>query len=281
MRKKIKDNPSKGLLFLYNSLVGRMILKVLVYNSFFSKLMGWIVDQKISKLFIKPFIKSNNINMEEVVDLNFKSFNDFFIRKLKPQLRLVESNKNSFISPCDAKLTCYKINKNLLFKVKKSTYSASSILKSKEDALKYKDGYCLVFRLSPEDYHRYCFIDDGKIIKHKKVQGLYHTVNPIVYDKHSVFKENSREISLLDTKNFGKIFFIEVGALFISRINNYKKCGEFKKGEEKGFFQFGGSTIVIFLEKNVIKVDEDILDNSKNGYETCVKYGEKIAQKLD
>ena len=280
MRKKCKDNPNIGLSFLYNTYIGRLILTPLVKSKFVSNIVGKYMDSFLSKIIIKPFIKANNINMDDYVKCKYKSFNDFFIRKIKKEKRKVDMRQNSFISPCDAKLTYYKINQNLTFKVKNSTYTLESLINDNKLCKKYKDGLVLVFRLSPDDYHRYIFIDDGIIINNYKIDGFFHTVNPVSYDKFKVFKENTRECTYIKTNNFKNIIQIEVGALLVGKINNKIINGNIKKGLEKGYFMYGGSTIILVLEKNTIKLDKEILDNSKNGYETCVKCGEKIGKKL-
>lgn len=278
MRKKIKDNPNMGLSFLYNTVVGRTLLKPFVATSFISKLAGRFMNTRISKIFINHFIKSNMIIMEEYKKENYKCFNDFFIRNIKEELRPIDKYKNSFISPCDSKLTVYKINDNLLFNVKNSIYSVKSVLNDEKLSKKYKDGYALVFRLTPDDYHHYCNVDDGTIIKHYKIEGKFHTVNPISYDNYQVFKENTREVTMIKTNNTGTIAYIEVGALLVGKINNLKVSGNIKKGKEKGYFMYGGSTVIILIEKDKVKLDSNIIKNSDDGYETCVKYGEKIGK---
>ena len=280
MRKKIKDNPSKGLSFLYNTKFGRIILKLIAFNPITSKIVGKFMDSYLSKPIIKPFIKSNNINIDDFEPVKYKCFNDFFIRKIKMGKRKINANNNAFISPCDAKLTYYSINDDLLFKVKNSIYSVSSIINDEKLAKKFNNGIALVFRLSPDDYHRYCFIDDGKIINNYKIDGYFNSVNPIVYDKYKIFKENTRECTYLKTKNFGNMMQIEVGALLVGKIKNKKISGSFYKGEEKGYFMYGGSTVIIMIEKNKVIIDKEIINNSLSGYETCVKYGEKIGIKL-
>lgn len=281
MRNNNKDNPNKGLSFLYNNFLGRILLKPLVAWPLVSNIAGWFLNRRISTIFIKPFVRKNNINMEEFIETSYKSFNDFFIRKIKEEKRKVSNNIKDFISPCDSKLTCYEIKKDLLINVKNSKYSVNSILNDDTLAKEYNNGYLLVFRLSPEDYHRYHFIDDGTYIKNYKIKGKYHTVNPIVYDKYEVFKENSREVSILKTNNFDKVVYVEVGALLVGKIKNIKKEGNFKKKEEKGHFMYGGSTVILLVKKNIIKIDDKIMKNSKEMIETPVKYGEVIAKKIN
>lgn len=279
MRKVDDGNPSLGLSFLYNTCIGRLLLKPLVSYPFFSVMMGRLMDSKVSSFLIKPFIYFNKIDMGIYEDTKYKSFNDFFIRKIKEEKRVIIKEDDTFISPCDAKLTCYKIKSDLVFTVKHTNYSVSSIIRDNELAKRFEGGYALVFRLSPDDYHRYCFIDDGKIIKNYEIKGLFHTVNPVSYDKFKVFKENVRECTMLDTKNYGKLMYVEVGALLVGRIHNHKKNGRFKRAEEKGYFMYGGSTIVILVQKNKVLIDQELILNANKGLETYVKYGEKIGKK--
>lgn len=279
MKKKVKDNPGIGLSFLYNTKIGRVILKPLVSSKTVSNISFFVLNSKISCLLIKPFIKKHDINMSDYELKKYKNFNDFFIRKIKPGKRKIIKNKDVFIAPCDSKLTVYEIDSKLTFKVKNSLYDVSSLIKNDELSKKFKDGYALVYRLSPEDYHRYYFIDDGIVLKNYKINGFFHTVNPVVYDKFMVFKENTRECTHIKTKNFGDVLYVEVGALLVGKINNHKLL-KFKKGEEKGYFMYGGSTVIILVKKDVVKIDEEIINNSKNGYETYVKLGEKIGIKI-
>ncbi len=278
-RKVCNDNPNAGLSFLYNTKAGRIILKPIVKSNMISSLTGRFLDLKISKILIKPFIKKHNINMDDYENKNYESFNDFFIRKVKKGKRIVDKKMDHLISPCDGKLTVHKISKDLVFKVKNSFYSINSVLKNKRLSSLFTNGYALVFRLSPEDFHRYVFIDDGKIMDNYKIDGLFHSVNPISYDNFKVFKENQRECTYIKTKNFSDVMYIEVGALLVGKIKNNIKKGYVKKGMEKGYFMYGGSTIIILLKDKTVKIDNDILKNSKNGFETCVKCGEKIGKK--
>lgn len=279
MKKKLKDNPGIGLSFLYNTKIGRIMLKPLVSTKMVSNMSFLVLNSKISCLLIKPFIRKHGIDMNDYERKKYTSFNDFFIRKIKSEKRKIIKNKDIFIAPCDSKLMVYEIDSKSTFKVKNSIYDVSSLVKDDELAKKFKGGYALVYRLSPEDYHRYYFIDDGIILKNYKIDGFFHTVNPVVYDKFKVFKENVRECTHIKTKNFSEVLYVEVGALLVGKINNHK-LSNFKKGEEKGYFMYGGSTVIILVEKGVVKIDNELISNSKNGYETYVKLGEKIGVKI-
>ena len=169
---------------------------------------------------------------------------------------------------------CYQIDDRELVKIKNSVYSIEDLVG--EDVSGYAGGTCLVFRLAMNDYHRYCYVDSGKLIRTKHIKGCLHTVSSLS-DKYRVYVQNDRIINILETNHFGEIIQIEVGALLVGRIKN-RNLSRFEKGEEKGHFEMGGSTIVLLLKKG-ITIDEDIIKQSKNNVETIVKYGEKIGGK--
>ena len=279
-REKIAiDDVGEGpIVFLYRNPCGRVILKVATLPTV-SKIAGWFMDRKISSIAINRFVKKNNIDVKEYEERKYKSYNDFFTRKIKDEVRKFDKNKNSLISPCDSKLTAYEINDKSVFKIKDSYYKIEDLLKNKKLADKYKNGLCLIFRLCVDDYHRYCYIDDGEKEKNTFIKGVLYTVRPVALENYNIYKENSREYTILHTDNFGDVVHIEVGATIVGRIKNHHQEYKFTKGEEKGMFEFGGSTIVLLLEKDKVNIDKEILDNTKDGFETIVKIGEKIGTK--
>ena len=261
--------------FLYTSIVGRMLLKLLT-NRLASNIVGSYMNSKLSKKRIAGTIKKNNIDMSIYEDREFKSFNDFFTRH-KKNLNF-DMNKKHFVSPADAKLLVYKLNKESSFDIKGSVYSLKNIINY--DLTKdYENGYALVFRLEVTDYHRYHFIDDGALSKYTYIKGCLHTVQPIAFNRYRVFHKNAREYTILHTKNFGDVIEVEVGAMMVGRITNNKEITTFKKGDEKGYFEFGGSTIILFVKEKELIIDNDILLNSTLGKETIVSCGEKIGVK--
>lgn len=234
-----------------------------------SKIYGMYNKTSYSKKKIDKFINDNNIDMSIYKNKEYTCFNDFFIR----QKKRINCSKDGFISPCDAKLLVYKINKNLKFKVKNNLYSIEELI---DESIDYRNGYVFIYRLSLDNYHRFHYIDDGVRITRKKCRGRLHTVSFSSY-KYKIYKENEREYSILETKNFGKIIYMEVGALLVGKIVNYD-YDTFKRGQEKGYFLPGGSTVIIIA--NGIKVDNDILNNSKKNIETLVTVGEKVGDKI-
>lgn len=261
----IEEKENKILAYLYNSTIGRCILKIAT-TKLIAKIYAIYMNSFFSKIKIKKFIKKNNINMEEYKDKNYSSFNDFFIREIKEDKRKIE---DGIIAVCDSKLTIYKIDEKSNFNIKNRIYTIEELIDENKE---YK--YALVFRLCVDDYHHYIYPDDGKIIKSKHINGRLHTVQPIAFNNYKVFHENSREITFLNCKNLGEICYIEVGALMIGKIVNLQRK-QFQKGQEKGHFEFGGSTVVILINKE-IEFNKKILENSKRNIETVVKMGQCI-----
>ena len=270
---------NKILNLLYNTKTGRFFLKILTRPAL-SGIVGKFMDSPVSVPLVRPFIKRNNIDMSQFRNEKYKSFNIFFTRKIRPECRPVNTSPDSFISPCDSKLTVYEIKgRNNIFRIKNSCYRISDLIGDKKLAELYSGGYCMIFRLGVDDYHRYCFPDGGTQSGNLFIKGELHTVNPITVGKYNIYRRNSRERTVLHTENFGDIIQVEVGAMLVGRIcnNNIEK---FRRGDEKGKFEYGGSTIVILVKKGQIKIDHDISENSAKGIETAVKYGEQIAVKV-
>lgn len=262
---------------LYGTFLGRCALKVLVCR-FVSNIGGWYMNSSLSKRRINSFVKANQIDMSQYEQRNYVSYNDFFTRKILDGKRPFLIDDDVLISPADSKLSCYKINTDSHFMIKNTVYSLADLLDDEKIANDYLNGYCMIFRLTVDDYHRYSFIDDGKIIKSKYIPGKFHTVNPIANDYYPIYKQNSRNYTVIESKNFGVMIQMEVGAMMVGKIVNHDKkyC---LKGEEKGYFEFGGSTVIILLKENQAVIDNDILENTSKNKETVVKLGETIGRK--
>ena len=269
---------SKAQSFLYRNKIGRVFLKLLICPTI-SKTVGAFMNSPLSKPMIKGFVKKNNIDLSLFEEKKYCSYNDFFTRKIKPENRPISDDKNALISPADSRLSVYKIDKDLRFKIKNSYYSLAEFLDDNALADEFLGGILLIFRLCVDDYHRYCFIDDGVILSHKFIKGSLHTVQPIALEKDNFFKGNCREITVMNTENFGKVIMAEIGAMMVGKIKNHKTAGSFKRAEEKGYFEFGGSTVCVILKKNAAKIDEEILENSKKGLETRVLFIETIGNR--
>lgn len=276
----IVDQSQNNLLkLLYSHVLGRCVLKVLTLP-FITQIGGKYMNSSLSKHKIQSFIEHNHIDMSQYVEQDYKSYNDFFTRKIKEGKRPVIKDENILVAPADSKLTYYPITDDLHLNIKDTCYTVSDLLKNNSLAEQFVGGTCLIFRLTVDDYHRYCFIDNGTKEVDHYIVGVFHTVNPIANDYYPIYKQNSRSYSLLHTENFDDVIYMEVGAMMVGKIVNHNKQS-FSKGEEKGYFEFGGSTIVVLLKKDIVEIDQDIIINSKDHHETRVLMGEKIGIKKE
>ncbi len=267
-----------SLEFLYGTPLGRILLKPLTSRAV-SKLSGLFLDSPLSKGLIKGFAKSNNIRLEDFYLDDIKCFNDFFCRRIKENLRPIDTDPSHLISPCDGLLSVYPISNDLVIPVKQSQYTISSLLKDKQLASEYEGGYCLVFRLCVNHYHRYAYAESGEKGENIFIPGILHTVRPIALEKSPVFVENCREYTVIDTPNFGKMVQMEVGAMLVGRIVNNDGKASVVRGQEKGRFEYGGSTIILLVKKDSVTIDQTFLDATKNGEEVDVLMGQKLGEK--
>lgn len=263
------------LRLLYHTFPGRLLLKPLTAPGL-SKLSGRILDRGVSRVLIPGFIRRNHINMEEYEKTSYHSFNEFFCRKIRPEVRPVDMIPEHLISPCDGYLSIYPISDGLVLPVKQSSYTISSLLRNSRLAKRYDGGTCMVFRLCVNHYHRYCYPDSGVRSKEVKIKGVFHTVRPVALSAVPVFQENAREFCLLRTEKFGTIVQMEVGAMLVGRICNSPQAGSVQRGQEKGYFQYGGSTIILLLEKDKIRLPRLL----EGAIEVPVSMGEMIASSL-
>lgn len=265
---------------IYTSAVGRGVMKLFV-NPVISSLGGLVLNSRLSTLLIPEFIKKYKINMEDYVEQYYNSYNEFFMRQIKKELRPIDEREEVIVSPSDGKVTAYRISDKLVVTIKNSKYTVASLLRNKELAKQYKGGYLVIVRLTVDDYHRYCYPTDGFKGKNIHINGLLHTVNPIANDYVKIYKENTREYTVIETEKFGDIIQMEVGALMVGKISNYHQELEVTKGQEKGRFEFGGSSIVLLLDSNKVKINKELLNNTENGFETMLRMGQAIGSVND
>ena len=269
----MEKNNKGALNFLYNTALGRLLLKPLCSRAL-SKMCGAFLSCRLSKPLIKGFVKNNGIKLSDYESDNFKCFNDCFCRKIKPELRPIDTEKTHFISPCDGLLSVYNVTYETVLPIKQSSYTVRELLGGDPVYEKYRDGVCLVFRLCVDHYHRYCYLDNLKKGENIFIKGRLHTVRPIALQRYPVFVQNCREYTVMETESFGTVTQIEVGAMLVGKIKNNHGSGEFARGEEKGMFLYGGSTIVVLVEKGRLNINKTFFEETQNGNETPVKMGE-------
>ena len=218
--------------------------------------------------------------MDEYRLETYRSFNQFFMREIRPEARPLPEADYLLAAPCDGKVTVYPIDKQSLFQVKHSEYTLSELLDSTSLAELWQGGTAVIFRLTPDDYHHYYFVDEGTILEQRKIAGIFHTVQPIATHNEQVFSRNSREVTIIETTNFGRIAQIEIGALMVGKIKNLKYSGTCQRFEKKGWFEFGGSTVILLFQKDAVVIDSEIINNTENNQETIVKFGQAVGKKV-
>lgn len=265
------------LSFLYRGILGRILLRLL-RAGWLSRLVGLYMDSRFSRKRVKKALKNNAVDMTGVEETVFPSYNALFTRKRRQDTFPFSKAADDFCSPADSRLTVVPLTDGTAFHVKHAPYTVSELIGDEKEATRFEGGHAFVFRLSVEDYHRYAYPDGGRELSRRSIKGTFHTVNPIALEKLPVFHRNCREVSLLETEHFGTVAYVEVGAMMVGRIVNHGKK-TFSRGEEKGYFAFGGSTVVILTEKGGVLPCDDLLENSKKGIETYVRSGETVGRK--
>lgn len=277
-----EDIPSRSFLEqLYYTVLGRFIRRF-IRMKWFSQLCGIYYDSSISAQGIKPFVKRFNIDMSEaLLDISsFRSFNDFFYRKLKPGSRQIDRNEKTLVSPCDARLLVIpSIEPTTIFQVKGRAYTLASFLESDVLAKQFQDSTLFLFRLAPPDYHRYHFPTQGVPSYPKKIHGVYESVNPLILEERvQPLIANERQITILNSSCFGAIAIISVGAMCVGRITQtYVPEKPVYKGDEMGYFSFGGSLVALLVSGKGLQVVDKFVDFSSQGIECKVKMGEVVA----
>lgn len=274
------DGQDRFLEWMYGTRPGRLLVKLMIRPGV-SRAAGWLLDRRVSALAVRPFIRKNHICMDDFEQRRFRSFNDFFTRRVLPGKRPVDDTPAHLIAPCDSKLTVYDIRPDSRFRVKGTEYTLEGLLQSKELAETFLGGTLLLFRLTVGDYHRYTYIDSGFVTGSTRIPGVFHTVNPAAASRCPIYRENTREYSLLESLRFGTVLQMEVGAAMVGRIVNAPGSRNVRRGEEKGRFEFGGSTVIVLLQKGRAILDADLLRNTAQDAETVVRLGERIGIKAE
>ncbi len=269
-----------GIKILYKIPANRpcLLRKTICSNSFFSKIVGKIVNSRNSVKKIAPFIEKHKIKKEEFLKDSFDSFNDFFTRKLKKEARPIAASP--VVLPADGRYLAFENFRNTKQIVAKDSKFSLLELFGGDQKLTdtYLDGPFLIARLAPIDYHRFHFPVTGIPGAPIEFKGTFHSVNPIAL-KHNIkyLTQNKRLLVLIDTPNLGKVVCIAVGALFVGSIHYTYTPGQMvEKGDEMGYFSFGGSTLIVLFEPGRVQISSDLLTNTQKGIETLCKMGTSL-----
>ncbi len=266
--------------WLYGSLSGKALAQLLI-RAPISQLYGWLQSSSYSKRKVFPFIENFQISMDDFLPTEgrsesdpYGSFNEFFIRRFKAGKRLfVQGDQLPAFS--EARYFGYEaLSDRETIPVKGKLLGAPLLLGHSDWGPTFQGGPLLLARLCPVDYHRFHFPDCGEILDSYRVGGVLHSVNPLALKKKpSVFVINERQVSILETERFGKLAYVEVGAICVGKIHQSFEGKTFLRGQEKGYFLFGGSTVIVQGEKGKWRPSLDILENTKKGFETYLQLG--------
>lgn len=268
---------SFAIRFLYGTIPGRCLLKLLVLPGF-SRAAARYLESSLSRWMVPLYIRKFGVELRDCERKTYRSFEDFFIRKRREERLLIDREEGHLISPCDGLLSIYSIGKNSAYWIKHVEYGLLELLQSKKLAEKFRGGICMVFRLTPGHYHRYCHIDEGCMEPEVRIPGVLHCVRPIALKAGPVFLRNSRVYTLIHTEHFGDVVQMEVGALLVGRIHNHPLTKRVARGQEKGYFQFGGSTVILLFERGRVLPDRQIWKRTQWKRETDVRMGERIGE---
>ena len=278
----VYDEPQYGerrLHLLYETAFGRFLLGAIFARRWYSSLNAIKDKSPRSVKKIQPLIDRFGIDMSDYPEQSYASYDDFVTRKIDPAKRPIASQPEDLIAVADSRVLAYPVTSEGRIPVKQSSYTITELLRDPDLAAAYNEGTCLLFRLGTEDYHRYCFADDGEVIRTKSINGVLHSVQPISSKRYKAFSENHREYSVIETANFGTVVTIEVGAILVGKIHNHDvtRC---LRGQEKGYFSLGGSAILYLLKPGAVQIDSDIMAQSRQQIETKVRLGEKIGESI-
>lgn len=266
--------------WLYTNFWGRFFEKYIVSKKLFAKLYGLTKNTRLSRGEIPKFVKTFAINLDDFEEEDYKSFNHFFSRCFK-------NGKRAFVQGNDLPswgegrlIVKTHLESNTLFEAKGQIIRLEDLVQNKRLANKFNGGSAAILRLAPADYHHFHYFDHGKTLKQEHINGSLHSVNPISSQiKKDVYLNNERYVSELHTKTFGSCLYVEIGGLCVGRIKHSHTENSFKRGDAKGYFLFGGSTVIVIFQQEVIDWEPDLVRESELGIESIVKLGEKIGHR--
>ena len=277
---------AQAVRWLYGSSAGSLMSRLLISKPI-SHVYGILQDSVWSHKKVRPFIQKFSIDMNEYIPEDgrderdpYSTFNQFFIRRFKKGARKFNEEPSTMPAFSEARYFGYEsLSDEETIPVKGTYLGDKHLLDNTKWEEVFRDGPCLLARLCPVDYHRFHYPDKGRVLDYYPVRGVLHSVNPLALKKvPEIFCMNEREVTILETENFGRLAYVEVGAICVGKIVQSSDLKEFNRGDEKGYFLFGGSTVIVLGEKGKWKPSEDILKYTKQGIETYLKLGSPCAK---
>jgi len=280
------------LRFAYENPAGRFLSWALFRRALFSRFYGVKMNKRVSALRILPFIAKYDIDSDEFAKspFDYKTFNEFFFRALKPGVRPIAPGDRVAVFPADGRHLAFQdVTQAPGFYVKGATFTLAELLgeaklppAEQTLASTFAEGSMLISRLCPVDYHRFHFAVSGTPEESRRIDGWLYSVNPIALRRNLRYLlANKREVTVIDSPQFGKVVMIEIGATNVGSIRETFMAGRpVAKGDEKGMFAFGGSCVVTIFQKNRIRFDADIVAQSAQHLETYAKMGDHLGEAI-
>lgn len=272
------------LRWAYGSPLGRLTVALAIQRPVFSGFYGWLMDRSNSRKKIAPFVEKYGIEMDDFVcpSGGFSHFNAFFYRRLRPGARPIVKDSQAAVFPADGRhLVFPSISSSSGFSIKGQAFDLPGLVGDADLADSFEGGSLMISRLCPVDYHRFHFPIAGVAGDSVLLPGSLRSVSPLALRKHlSILWENRRERTLVESPEFGRVLFFEIGATCVGRIEQTYSSGPVEKGSEKGYFAFGGSCVATLFEKGAISFDPDLLEYSARGTEVYARMGERCGISL-
>ncbi len=268
----------RGLRFLYGGRLGGLIERRIFSRDAISHIYGWLQRGSRSRARIRGFAEKLSIDVSEAEHPleDYPTLDAFFCRKLRPGARPVDTDPDVLVSPADGRVLVLP-GVHDAFQVKQSRVTLAQLIGDQSLASRYVGGDAIVVRLCPADYHRFHFPDGGVASETELLSGPLHSVHPIALAGGAPSFRNKRTLCRLQTAGFGELLIVEVGAMLVGSIEQTYTAGPVRRGDEKGTFHFGGSTVVLVAEPGRLKLDADLIEASRGELETLVRVGTRIA----
>jgi len=276
----------RWLRFAYENPVGRGFVWLLARRALFSAYYGWRMNRAYSAQLVIPFIVKYDLDVDEFARsaFEFKTFNDFFWRGLKPAARPITPGDRVAVLPADGRhLVFPDVDTADGFYVKGAKFTLAELLGDAALAAQFAGGSMLISRLCPVDYHRFHFPVAGVPGEPRLINGWLYSVSPVALRRNIRYLvENKRVITLLRSPQFGTVAMIEVGATNVGTIKQtHVPDRAVAKGEEKGVFKFGGSCVITVFERGRIRFDADLVAQSGQHVETYARMGDRLGEAID
>lgn len=271
------------LRWTYGTLAGRLALAAVVKRAWFSRWYGWRMGRPGSREKIAPFIRQYELDVDEFARQpdEFANFNEFFYRQLKPEARPIDSDPSTVVFPADGRHLCVPDLSRCdgLF-VKGEMFDLATLLGDDALTKQFASGSLLLSRLCPVDYHRYHFPVAGQAGPSRLINGPLYSVNPIALRRNiNILATNKRALTILETESLGRVLLLEIGATCVGSIcQTYAENSTVAKGDEKGYFRFGGSSTIAVFEPGRVTFDDDLIENSLQHRELYARVGDHMGK---